>query len=562
MAPRARLALLPPLAAVLASTALGQAVPDVKPHVRFEADAYSKQVRWRTPAGGHAVAAHGTLMPDGRILFIGYERDNEVQGPKDEARRFVFAMTPTPLGQPIPGDVVVFPENVPLDYQDAFVFPEFISDDIFCSANMLTADGYFLSVGGTRVRVNLLSQDVVSTGIEYATLWDGANWARVPQDMQVLGPKGVPGRWYPTVTKLPDGRMLVMSGLYDVYPTQTQNLSAEIFHPPTGTWTILSPHPQAPQQIYNPDYTHTFLLPSPLAAYDLVAFGAEGQPVGVSINGPSTWLTVPSQRPGTSPFVPPSYGASSALLPIRLEDGEWGYSNGSILIAGGTPGTQHMHKVDVFDPVASQWRPPLDLQIKRTHPSTVLLPDGTVLVIAGHDEVTMDPGVTRAQIVDPARGFAVRWGREQETVVRGYHTVSLLLPDGRVLHGGGRDHVTDESFEKSSFRYYYPAYMKKARPAIVSAPSVLGYGAALQVTTSGKAPAEFVLMALGSMTHSVDMNQRYVQLERTGTTSSGGLHISGVVAPPDPVVAPPGFYMLFALDDARVPSVAEIVQVQ
>ena len=67
---------------------------------------------------------------------------------------------------------------------------------------------------------------------------------------------------------------------------------------------------------------------------------------------------------------------------------------------------------------------------------------------------------------------------------------------------------------------------------------------------------EAVLIGFGSMTHSFDMNQRYVQLPVNAVTA-----VSVEIGPPEsPRVAPPGHYMLFLLDAARIPSEAIIVQ--
>ena len=67
-------------------------------------------------------------------------------------------------------------------------------------------------------------------------------------------------------------------------------------------------------------------------------------------------------------------------------------------------------------------------------------------------------------------------------------------------------------------------------------------------------------MSLGSMTHSVDMNQRYVELEILSVTPNGSGHDVEARAPSDAVVAQPGYYMLFVLDGKRIPSEARIVE--
>jgi galactose oxidase len=66
-----------------------------------------------------------------------------------------------------------------------------------------------------------------------------------------------------------------------------------------------------------------------------------------------------------------------------------------------------------------------------------------------------------------------------------------------------------------------------------------------------------VLMGLGSMTHAFDMNQRYVQLAATPQ----GATAAQVTGPADIQTAPPGHYMLFVLNESRVPSIARFVRV-
>ena len=72
----------------------------------------------------------------------------------------------------------------------------------------------------------------------------------------------------------------------------------------------------------------------------------------------------------------------------------------------------------------------------------------------------------------------------------------------------------------------------------------------------GGLPAGVGLMRLGSVTHSVNMEQRYVPL----SFSAGSGQLTATV-PQNANVAPPGVYMLFIVDDAGVPSVAKMVQV-
>jgi hypothetical protein len=111
----------------------------------------------------------------------------------------------------------------------------------------------------------------------------------------------------------------------------------------------------------------------------------------------------------------------------------------------------------------------------RHHASTVLLPDGRVLVLAGHDDVNPVKQTGYAEYIDPKNNFSLSQGAAQMPETRGYHSVSLLLPDGRVLLGGGNVGGKDD-IEQTNFRYYYPDYMFEDRPRIVYTPKTLTTG--------------------------------------------------------------------------------------
>jgi len=105
-------------------------------------------------------------------------------------------------------------------------------------------------------------------------------------------------------------------------------------------------------------------------------------------------------------------------------------------------------------------------------------------------------------------------------------------------------------------------------PALAQTPDgsvKVTYGTPLELTVSLPkfvAPGKVVLMAPGSMTHHSDMHARYVEL----TVEESGVDISNSTVTlhctmPTESIAPRGYYMVFALTDGDVPSVAQWIQI-
>jgi uncharacterized repeat protein (TIGR02543 family) len=93
------------------------------------------------------------------------------------------------------------------------------------------------------------------------------------------------------------------------------------------------------------------------------------------------------------------------------------------------------------------------------------------------------------------------------------------------------------------------------RPTISGAPAVVGYGTPFSVGTPNTDIASVVLVRPGAPTHAFDMEQRVVSL----AFQPGSGQVTAI-APPDGNVAPPGYYMLFLVNSAGVPSIATFVQ--
>ncbi|HET9411779.1 MAG TPA: galactose oxidase-like domain-containing protein [Candidatus Saccharimonadales bacterium] len=205
---------------------------------------------------------------------------------------------------------------------------------------------------------------------------------------------------------------------------------------------------------------------------------------------------------------------------------------------------------------------------RRQHNATVLA-DGSVLatggMTSGASTVDLSNAITSAERWDPATGAWTLLASASR--IRQYHSTATLLPDGRVMTGGGGicgDCMAAGYLEKN-VEYFTPPYLYKKdgtgglapRPVISTAPASIGINTNFSITSSQAANIRKVgLVGLSDVTHGVDQGQRYVPLKFTtaGTTLT-------VTGPPTGGVAPPGHYMLFIVDSAGVPSVAKMVRV-
>jgi hypothetical protein len=201
------------------------------------------------------------------------------------------------------------------------------------------------------------------------------------------------------------------------------------------------------------------------------------------------------------------------------------------------------------------------MNVPRSNFNAVVLPDGSVAAVGGSNGTNTTEGLYASWDDHRSRQIEVRDPKTHQWELgpaqaedRAYHSTAVLLPDGRVLSGGDDRPGTVSS---DTGEIYSPPYLFRGpRPLIGAAPKEIGYGLGFHVGASGGA-TRAVLMAPGVTTHGIEMHARNVALALTRRGSSG----LDLVAPPTANVAPPGWYMLFVLNDKGVPSVARWVHV-
>jgi len=342
------------------------------------------------------------------------------------------------------------------------------------------------------------------------------------------------GRWYPTPTVLGDGRVMTFSGLLETGGTNT---TVEIYTPGAG-WSQEYPAGWTP-----PLYPRQHLLPN-----GNVFYSGPGQGSRIFNTTTNTWSAVIANTVASYRH----YG-TSVLLPLSPTDSY----RARVMVFGGGPSAT----TEIIEPLAATptWTSAAVMSQQRIQLNATILPSGRVLVTGGSSiDEQASAASLNADLYNPANNSFTSAGAN--LFARLYHSNALLLPDARVLLAGGNP---SREFYESRMEVYSPAYLFNAnntpaqRPTIADVPdNPIGYGASFQVDTpDASSIASVVLIRPGTPTHAFDQDQRMVQLSFTA-----GAGLLNVVAPPNGNIAPPGYYMLFVLNSAGVPSVARFVR--
>ena len=454
--------------------------------------------QWGPVVDWPVVGIHVALLPNGKVLAwdsVG-DRATETFPVHDFTRATVYD----------PQTGTQTPANVDTGF------------NLFCAGFAHLFDGSLFIAGGNK--------DAQLNGIVQTHLFDPANndWG--------LGPNMAAGRWYPSVTPLPNGEMLITEGGPDIPEVRRtdgtlRSLGTASLNLPLYPWMDVAPDGRV---FYSgPDTTLRKLDPS----------------------GTGSW-----QSFGQRDAINRGYG-SHAVFDV-----------GKTLVAGGGFSSSDARVIDIngATPQVSATSP---MAFGRRQHNLTLLADGSVLATGGNSTgaslIDMNGGVYNAERWDPATG---QWTTlAAQAVTRQYHSTAVLLPDGRVLSSGGGICGTCDAvgYLAKNAETFTPPYLFKKdgsgelapRPEITGAP---GDGQLRHVIpdhdTERRLDPEGGLVRLGSQTHSVEMEQRYVPL--LFTAGSGTLTATG---PANVNTAIPGVYMLFIVDSAGVPSVAKMLTV-
>ncbi|MGH8032221.1 MAG: galactose oxidase-like domain-containing protein [Luteimonas sp.] len=445
------------------------------------------------------IGMHAVLTPDGRVLTYGSDQNGVQTG------LFNYDVWYPQLG--------LGPESHQL-------LPNQTRVDLFCNAQLILSNG----------NIGLFGGDVYVDGATTNTPNDDiVEFNPADNSMTRVG-KMWRKRWYATATTLPDGEVLLQGGMGGNDYPEVRAVD--------GTYRLLT---GVSTSSFDQNYPRNFVAPN-------------GKVFGIS-------------RDAMYEIDPAGTGTIRSLGTYNGSARNWQssavmYAPGKILQIGGggndnDPAVRTAFRIDI-NGAAPQVTKTASMTYPRHWSNATVMADGSVFVSGGSEVNNADNGVAyTTEIYTPATGTWKLGPRAAR--MRLYHSASLLLPDATVLTLGGGAPGPQTNLNAE---IYYPPYLFDAsgaralRPAIVSAPMTAAPGAVLRVATTQSASIRrFALTKTGSVTHSFDMDQRFVELAYSKAGNDFKVRL------PTGYATPPGSYMLFALNGKGVPSEAALLRI-
>ncbi|MEU4212307.1 galactose oxidase early set domain-containing protein [Streptomyces sp. NPDC026206] len=423
--------------------------------------------------------------------------------------------------------------------------------DMFCAGHVQLSDGRVLIMSGNKAYPAADGSHGYE-GFKDSYIFDPASEKYMKtNDMNE-------GHWYPSATLLGNGDVISFGGLKE---DSTGSVTAEKFSQAQQKWL--------PRNEVNQTWSYWGLYPSMILMQDGRLFYSGSHVFG---NGtPGTGASVYDYDANKITDVPGLQDkdhrdqSMSVLLPPAQDQRVLTMGGGNVnsnpeasrltdLIDLKQPSPRYVPAPLLPQGTVDQGqgpKPQTGAQGKM-YVSAVLMPDGKVLETGGGLHDRADP-VFEASFFNPQTN-SFQSGLATDPIPRTYHSSAFLLPDGRVMAVG--DNPGNGTFDDHVSIYTPPYLYKGPRPQITSVASDKWQYASTQRVTVDRPVVKAELIRPAAVTHSSDPNQRFVDLPMTvgadGTTID--LNVTS-----NPNLAPPGWYMLFAVDADGVPSVASWV---
>ncbi|MFZ5547421.1 MAG: galactose oxidase-like domain-containing protein [Pseudomonadota bacterium] len=464
--------------------------------------------------GWPIIPIHTVLLADGRVLSFGADTAGEQTG------LLYYALWDPALGTGPESHLVM--DNV-------------TATDTFCAGQALLANGNALLVGG-----DLTFEGQRNFGVADVNVFTPGDNQLTRQAQSMAYP-----RWYGTIVTNAQGEQVVMGGRMDKsMPRRDPPIAAsfastpEVYNASTGWRTLTAADSPAAygKASDNWSYPHAWLAPDGKIAIitnDGRLFSLDSRNTG-KLKKLTGTLPVSKQFNSAAMFAP------GKVLSLR------------------TGGLANVVDFNTDPPTVTTTAP---MTQNRFYGSATVLADGKVWANGGSSKGNKLLGAAyHSELWDPATGT---WATTATAAKpRLYHSISMLMPDGTVLTAGGG---APGPVINLNAEVYYPPYLYKSdgsgqpavRPVIQSAPQAGTWGQTIPVTMADAGTVSKVsLLRFGGVTHAFANDPRYEALSFSQTGAS-----LSVTLPASANVAPPGFYMLFALDASGVPSVAKVLRI-
>ncbi|HKR05298.1 MAG TPA: T9SS type A sorting domain-containing protein [Bacteroidia bacterium] len=437
----------------------------------------------------------------------------------------------TDLGILAPDGEIFYCHNT----MDPFVFDPLTNDTMFvqgdttilgCAAPTLLPDGKIIFAGGADVNVYGPGTQKIKT-YDYLT----GIWQPLPNMIDY--------RWYPTMERLTDGKLLITGGGTLLNPQRTN--STEIYDPATGTSQMVDttaiPQEQSPiLMLYDGKVMMTHRPPQ---LYDPVT---------------QQWDTCADFLQGNR--MPNGDHADHELVHLPEQTVvAIGYRS----FTAGVPG----NFIEKYNEQTNTWTYGANFNPVRSRPEVILLPGKNILVMAGYKEDALDTTSVNQwgmmDITDIYNPYTEQWRRlAPMNYHREYHALATLVPDGRIIMVGGEGQPGNEP-PFSIIEAFKPPYLfRGVRPEIINfTQTVFQRGSQINFDViKTDSVTQVILMSTTSVTHMMNCgNNRYAELQftQTGNTITANIAL-------DSLNVLDGYYLLYAMVD-DIPSVAKIISI-
>ncbi len=494
------------------------------------------------------LAIHAALLPigaKGKVIILGGDEHNSAQAGRDSS----------------PADPAQVDNTRVYDVDTKTISGSTSpTTDVFCSGHAFLGDGRLVIGGGTESweegqgpgggHVHGLGS---FGGHQACWVYNYLQntWERIA-DFNFDGALGKTGggRWYPTLVTLSNGDLIAFSG----HPSRRSdhwhnNNIPERYSQASKKWDWIKP--TADEITF---YPRIHLIKGGL-------------------------LFICAVEDGTSRFYNPSTGdfeGSSTASPGGIYDG---WDNTSVMLPL-LPNEDYRARILMSDGIN-----PLKIDLGAASPSwqnagartgaaagrirkwgiSTILPDGKIVVFGGVDNSNADATkVLEPEVYDPGIDWNTGTYSAPETwesqpadpngVARNYHSTNLLLPDGSLFTAGSShdansgDPATTGEMRMVIFKPDY--FDNPARPDLDSTALSTSYAKQIRIETpQANSIQRVALIRNGSSTHAFNPDQRYVGLNFDHLDNNTLI----ATIPNDSSVLPPGYYMLWIIDNNGFP---------